>query len=297
VTHQPQAQPKGLQGATSQEQHLVSPSQPQRVTDGLAAGISRLARLSAEQLVVARHTCVALLAGAVVWEVAGRVLRFSFLPPFSNVLRAALQMIAGGQILGYLAASLASLGIGYGLAVVTGVTLGLLMGRYRTVEYVLEPYVNTFLASPKLVFVPILYAIFGVGRGVQVAVVFLSAFFIIVVNTRGGMRSVDGNWVEMARSFGASERQLFWKVLLPGALPVTMAGMRLGVGRAVKGMINGEMFIAVFGLGALLREYGSRFDSERVLAILLVVIGVALICSFAVGTIERRIIAWTEPGS
>jgi ABC-type nitrate/sulfonate/bicarbonate transport system permease component len=250
-----------------------------------------------QRLAGARHTCVAFLIGAIAWEAAGRLLHFSFLPPFSSVLRAAAGMIASGQILGYLAASLVSLVLGYGLAAASGVTLGLLMGRYPTVDYVLEPYVNTFLASPKLVFVPVLYAIFGVGRGIQVAVVFMSAFFIIVVNTRGGMRTVEGSYVEMARSFGASERQLFWKVLLPAALPVTMAGLRLGVGRAVKGMINGEMFIAVFGLGALLRQYGGRFDSERVFAILLVVVGVALIASYAVGMLERRIVAWTESPS
>jgi NitT/TauT family transport system permease protein len=239
----------------------------------------------------ARHTLLALLVGVAAWEVAGRALHYSFLPPFSNVLRAALELIASGQILGYLGASLVSLMVGYGLAVSSGVLLGLLMGRYRWVEYIFEMYINAFLAAPKIVFIPILYALFGVGRGTQVAVVFLSAFFIIVINTMGGIRNVDVSYVEMARAFGASERQLFWKVLLPGALPLTMAGLRLGVGRAVKGMIKGEMFIALFGLGALLRKYGGRFDSERVFAILLVVISVALICTFAVRIIERRVIA------
>jgi ABC-type nitrate/sulfonate/bicarbonate transport system permease component len=239
----------------------------------------------------ARHTLLALLVGVAAWEVAGRALHYSFLPPFSNVLRAALELIASGQILGYLGASLVSLMVGYGLAVSSGVLLGLLMGRYRWVEYIFEMYINAFLAAPKIVFVPILYALFGVGRGTQVAVVFLSAFLIIVLNTMGGIRNVDVSYVEMARAFGASERQLFWKVLLPGALPLTMAGLRLGVGRAVKGMIKGEMFIALFGLGALLRKYGGRFDSERVFAILLVVISVALICTFAVRIIERRVIA------
>jgi NitT/TauT family transport system permease protein len=238
----------------------------------------------------ARHTLLALLVGVAAWEVAGRALHYSFLPPFSNVLRAALELIASGQILGYLGASLVSLMVGYGLAVSSGVLLGLLMGRYRWVEYIFEMYINAFLAAPKIVFIPILYALFGVGRGTQVAVVFLSAFFIIVINTMGGIRNVDVSYVEMARAFGASERQLFWKVLLPGALPLTMAGLRLGMVRGVKGMIKGEMFIAVFGLGALLRKYGSRFDSERVFAILLVVISVALICTFAVRTIERRVI-------
>jgi NitT/TauT family transport system permease protein len=244
----------------------------------------------------ARHTLLALLFGIAAWEIAGRALRYGFLPPFSNVVRAGLDLVASGQIAGYLAASLVSLVAGYGLAVVLGVLLGLLMGRYRWIEYIFEMYINAFLAAPKIVFIPILYALFGVGRGTQVAVVFLAAFFIIVVNTMNGIRSVDRSYVEMARAFGASERQLFWRVLIPGAMPLTMAGLRLGVGRAVRGMIRGEMFIALFGLGALLRKYGSRFDSERVFAILLAVAGVALICTYAVQAVERRVIAWTEKG-
>jgi ABC-type nitrate/sulfonate/bicarbonate transport system permease component len=244
----------------------------------------------------AHDSWIALLAGLAVWEVAGRALHYSFLPPFSTVLRALLDLIASGQILGYLGASLVSLMIGYALAVSGGVLLGLLMGRYRRVEYVFDPYISAFLATPKIVFVPILYALFGLGRGTQVAIVFLSAFFIIVINTMGGIRNVDASCIEMARAFGASERQLFRKVLLPGALPLTMAGLRLGIGRGVKGMITGEMFIALFGLGALLRKYGGRFDSARVFAILLVVIGVALLCSFAVRLLENRFTAWTEEG-
>jgi len=236
---------------------------------------------------------LSLLVGGVLWEIGARLLHFSFFPPLSGVLRAVVELTASGQIASNLGRSLVSLAIGYGLAVTSGVTLGMLMGRYRWVECVMEPYVNALLAAPKLIFVPIVYALFGLGRGTQVAIVFLSAFFVIVVNAMAGMRTVDQTCVEMARSFGASERQLFWRVLLPGSMPLTMAGLRLGMGQAVKGMINGEMFIALFGLGALLRKYGGRFDSERVFAILLVVVSVALVCSWVIEAIERRVTAWT----
>jgi ABC-type nitrate/sulfonate/bicarbonate transport system permease component len=281
----------------SSHEYLDSPSTPSHSEGRLMSQTAADKQRWVARIGNARHALFSLLAGIAAWEVAGRALHYSFLPPFSNVLRAALDLITSGQILGYLAASLVSLIVGYGLAASGGVMLGLLMGRYRWVEYIFEVYINAFLAAPKIVFVPILYALFGLGRGTQVALVFISAFFIIVINTRGGIRNVDPSYVEMARAFGASERQLFWKVLLPGALPLTMAGLRLGMGRAVKGMIRGEMFIALIGLGALLRKYGNLFDSERVFAILLVVIGVALICSFAVQTVERRITAWTESGS
>jgi ABC-type nitrate/sulfonate/bicarbonate transport system permease component len=243
----------------------------------------------------ARPAMLALLIGACAWEAMGRLWQIPFLPPFTHVLRTAAGLITSGEVLGYLAASMAALLAGYGLAVAAGVMLGLLMGRYHKVEYALDPYVNAMLAAPKIALVPVLFALFGLSRTVQVAVVFLSAFFVIVVNTMSAIRHVDASTVEMARSFGASERQLFTKVLLPGSLPLTMAGLRLGMGRAVKGMINAEMFIVVFGLGGLLSAYGSRFDAEGVFAVLLLVVSVALLCSFVVQSIERRATRWMDP--
>jgi ABC-type nitrate/sulfonate/bicarbonate transport system permease component len=282
---------------TLPREHLDAQSLPGGGPSGLRSQLVTDVQGWVVEIGGAHHSWISLLVGLAIWEVAGRVLHYSFLPPFSTVLRAVLDLVASGQILGYLGASLVSLFVGYGLAALVGVLLGLSMGRYGRVEYVIGPYINALLATPKIVFVPILYALFGVGRGTQVAIVFLSAFFIIVINTMGGMRNVDASCIEMARAFGASERQLFRKVLLPGALPLTMAGLRLGIGRGVKGMITGEMFIALFGLGALLRKYGSRFDSARVFAIVLVVIGVALLCSFAVRLLENRFTAWTEGGA
>jgi ABC-type nitrate/sulfonate/bicarbonate transport system permease component len=242
-----------------------------------------------------RPTVVALLAGTLVWEIAGQALRFSFLPPFSRVVRALVELASSGLILGHLRSSLGSLTLGYATAVTVGVGLGLLMGRFRWLNLVLMPYINALFVAPKLVFVPLFFALFGTGRGTQVAVVFLSSVFVILVNTASGVRDVKAHHIDMARVFGASERQVFIRVLIPGALPLLMAGLRLGMGRAVKGMISGEMFIAVFGLGGLLRTYGGRFDSERVFAVLMVVVGLALLCNGVLRAIERHVISWTEP--
>jgi NitT/TauT family transport system permease protein len=236
-------------------------------------------------------------AGVVAWELAGRWGELHFLPPFSHVLWATVDLVTSGQIVTHLAASLLSLLAGYGLAGALGLTLGALMGRYRTVEYVLDPYLHALLATPKIALVPVLYALFGLSRLIQVAVVFLSAFFVIVLNTMRGIQTVDPSYVEMARGFGAKDHQLFKRVLLPGALPLAMAGLRLGIGRAVKGMIVGEMFITLFGLGALLRQFGGRFDAEKVYAILLVVIAVALVCTSVVQSVERRLTHWTDSKS
>jgi NitT/TauT family transport system permease protein len=236
---------------------------------------------------------LSLLAGFAAWECVSRIWAIPFLPPFSTVLRTAVRMTLAGEILRDLAFSLGNLALGYCLAVFCGIGAGLVAGRYRKASFALDPLVTAMLASPKLLFVPPLYAVFGVSRSSQIAVIFLSAVFIIVANTTSAVRTVDTAAVQMALSFGANRRQLFWKVLLPGSLPLTMAGLRLGMGRAVAGMITGEMFITVFGLGAQLHTYGNRFDAASVLAILLIVVGVALICGQAVRMVEQHFTQWT----
>ncbi|TAK27174.1 MAG: ABC transporter permease [Chloroflexota bacterium] len=239
-------------------------------------------------------SAASLVCGMLVWELAGRLLDFGFLPPFSEVIRATWRLTLSGEIPLYLSTSLVSLAAGYVLAVGLGVSVGLLMGRFRTVEYLLDPCFSAFLAAPSLVYVPILFALFGASRLTQVSVVFIYAFFIVATNTMSGIRTVERAYVEMARSFGASELTLWHKVLLPGALPLITAGLHLGLGRGVKGMINGEMLIAFTGLGALLRRYGGRFDAAGVFGILIVVVGVALIGDFLLRRVERRLVCWPD---
>lgn len=245
----------------------------------------------------AASSVMSLVGGLVIWEIGARIWAIPFLPPFSRVLVTLVDLIRAGRIVEDLAHSLSNLALGYALAVICGVSVGMAMGRHRRLQAALDPVVVGMLASPKLLFIPLLYALFGVSRNAQIGVIFLSAVFIIVANTMSAVRTVDPAAVEMALAFGATRRQLFWKVLLPGSLPLTMAGLRLGMSRAVGGMITGEMFITLFGLGAELRTYGARFDAAGVLAILLVVAAVALLCTGALGTAERRLTHWAGPAA
>jgi NitT/TauT family transport system permease protein len=205
------------------------------------------------------------------------------------VLAALWQLTLDGEILGSLAPSLVSLLIGYSLAAGLGLALGALMARHPALDRLLDPYVSAMLAAPNLVFVPVLAALLGVGRSTQVAVVFLYAFFLVMSTTASGFRMVDGALIDMARSFGAVDRQLFWKVLVPGSASMVFAGLRIGMVRAVKGMVSGEMLVAMSGLGALARVYGSRFDAERALGILVVVTLVALVGAGLIQALEHRV--------
>jgi NitT/TauT family transport system permease protein len=236
----------------------------------------------------------ALLGGVVLWEGLGHLLALPWLPPFSRTFAALISLIGSGVIIDNLFASLRGLAIGFGFSLVVGLTVGALMARYRKVEYALDIYVNAMIFAPAIVFAPIFFTIFGLSDITRIAVIVLYALFIMVINTFTGMRTVDTALLEMARSFGASERHIFFRILIPASLPVVFAGIRLGMGRAVRGMINGEMFIAFVGLGALAQRFGGQFDASKVLAISLVILVVALFMNWLVQALDHKLTNWAD---
>lgn len=240
---------------------------------------------------------VGLAVGAAVWETAGRTAHAPSLPPLSRVLDRLVELTREGMILSSLADSLLNLALGLVISLTAGLAVGIAMGRRRRVEAALGAYVHALLAAPTLVFAPVFFSLLGAGRSAVVAVVVMYAVFVVIVNTASAVQSVPAHLMEMARSYGASERQVLLRVVLPAAAPMIMAGIRLGVGRAVTGMINGEMFIAVVGLGHLVTEAGGRFDSASVLAVLLVVIAIALGALALVQAVDRRITRWVPQTS
>ncbi|MGH3504026.1 MAG: ABC transporter permease [Nocardioidaceae bacterium] len=235
---------------------------------------------------------LSLLAGALVWESVARAVHISFLPPLSAVIARLAQMTADGEILRSLGSSLINLAIGFTFSAVVGVGLGLLMGAYRKVEAALDMYVYALLTAPSLVFAPIFFSIFGLGRAPIVGVIIMNSIFIIIINTADAVRSVPRPLIEMARSFCANDHQVSRRIVVPAAMPLIMAGLRLGMVRAVKGMVTGEMFIAVVGLGAIVMNAGRRFDTESILAVLLVVILVAFLATKLVRLVDQRVNRW-----
>ena len=233
-----------------------------------------------------------ILTFAIIWEVLGNSLQTILIPPLSQVGSAWLRLVKTGGLLENLLVSLGTLAVGFLLAVLLGVAMGVLMGRFREVEHLLDLYVNALMASPTIAFIPVLILWFGLGVQSRIAVVFLFSFFVIAVNTQTGVKHADLALVEMARSFGAKEWQLFYKVELPAALPMIMAGLRLGIGRAVKGMVTGEMLLALTGMGAMIMQYGSAFATDALFAVILTVLGVALIAMKLVQALDRRLTSW-----
>jgi ABC-type nitrate/sulfonate/bicarbonate transport system permease component len=241
-----------------------------------------------------RIEALALVGGVLLWEALGWLLAMPWLPPFSKIMEALVQFVQSGVILGNAAVSLQGLAIGFSVSLIVGLFVGALMGRYRRVEKALDVYVHALFISPSMIFAPIFFAIFGLSDLVRIAVIVMYSLFVIIINTATAVRTVDSALVEMASSFGAKERQIFLRILLPASLPLIFAGIRLGMGRAVKGMINGEMFIAMVGLGALAQRYGSQFEASKVFAIAMVVLIIGLVTNWLVQLLEHRLTSWVD---
>jgi NitT/TauT family transport system permease protein len=228
------------------------------------------------------------------WEIFGRQVNPLFLSYPSAIIRAFFQLLIAGDIQRQALGSLQVFAVGLSLALVLGIVLGLLMGRYRFAEYLLDPYVYALDATPRVALIPLLLLWFGLGTTSKIAIVFLSAVFPVLMNTFSGVRTVSAHLVDIGRAYGASERQLFGKVIVPAALPFLMAGIRLAVGRGLIGIITAEMFTAVTGMGALLVRYSSALATDKffVPVIFLALLGAAL--SSFVERLQKRLAPWKE---
>ena len=234
----------------------------------------------------------AVVPGLLLWEIVGRAGISFFVPPFTSVMMAGLRVWSSDRFLTAVQDSAVSLAVGFALAVILGVGLGLLMGTYRLVEWPLDIYINLLMTAPKPALVPVFILLFGLGRVVIVLTVFLYAFFVIVVNTVAAVRSVPRPMIDMARSFGAGHFRLFRRIVLPSAAPLILAGVRVGAGRAVKGVIIGEQLISIVGLGGLVNRYGTAFQVEELYAMVLFIGSVGLLAVLAIKAFETRTLAW-----
>lgn len=229
---------------------------------------------------------------ALLWEIAGRTGNTRLLPPFSIVVVAWFELLVSGQLFRALSISLQAMALGYVLSVLFGVPLGLLMGRYRRLESFLDIYMTALLTVPMISFIPFLVIAFGLGLHSRVWIVFLFAFVIIAINTTAGVRNVDATLTEMARSFGARESDLFLKVIVPAALPMIMAGLRLGMGRAVLGMVTSELILAVVGFGAMLMTFSASYNSPALFATILTIVLLAVALLAFIQYLDRRLMPW-----
>lgn len=223
------------------------------------------------------------------WEAAGRAGISSFLPPLSKVAMAGVEVVASDKFAAAAVISLRSFGIGMAFALAVGIPLGIAMARVKSLGRILGMWVNIFVSAPISALVPILMAVIGIGETTVVVTVFLFAVFVIVLDTKVGIEHADRSLVEMARSFGATRLQLYRDVLVLSALPEILAGVRLGAIRGVKGVVIGQLLVAIIGVGELFELYSQHFLMEEFWALVIVVFLFAFAVSEAIAALERRV--------
>ncbi|MBI1997728.1 MAG: ABC transporter permease subunit [Deltaproteobacteria bacterium] len=225
----------------------------------------------------------------IVWEIIGRAKLSTIVPPFSSVVIAGFTIVPTEKFSKAVMISLRSFAVGMAFALLVGIPLGVLMARVASLGKVLGMWVNIFVSAPISALVPILMAVIGIGESTVVITVFLFAVFVILLDTQVGIKQADRSLVEMARCFGARRYQLYTKVLILCALPEILAGVRLGVIRGVKGVVIGQLLIAILGVGELFELYSQHFLMEEFWALVIIVFMFAFALSEAVALLERRV--------
>lgn len=245
---------------------------------GMSAAISRI---------------VAFILFASAWEFGARAADSILIPTFTETLRALYETtLVTGEIWPALWISNVPLIMGFVVSVAISVPLGLAMARWKVIDQMLSPVTALALALPIAPLIPVVLVALGMGQAPKVVIIVLFSWVFITTNVRAGTRRVDRSLVEMARSFGASERQVWFRILIPGAIPAVFAGLRIGLGRAFAGMVIVELIMLPVGIGALLLDYRGDFKAGLLYATTILVVIEAVVLAVAMQALERHLIRW-----
>jgi ABC-type nitrate/sulfonate/bicarbonate transport system permease component len=229
------------------------------------------------------------------WELAGQLKMIdTFVLSWpSKFIPELIKIIQSGQLATDLGVSgLEFLG-GFALSLL-GIPLGLAIGKWRVLEWILDPYIAVMNALPLVALVPLLVVIFGLGIASKIAIIFLLAFFTIVISTAAGVKTTDPSLIKAARSFGGSEFQIFQKVIIPSCVPFIIAGLRLAVGKALIGVVIGELLASTQGIGYSLRSAAELFRTANFFANLLVLALFAIFFNWILTVLEKRLAPWKD---
>lgn len=230
-----------------------------------------------------------LLLWALVWEIVGQTGWTFFIPPLSEVIVTLFNVIGTPAFQKAMYETAYAFIAGVFFAIVIGIPVGILIGTSRLLDELILPWVNIFLSAPLTALVPVLMVLFGFGMKSIIITTTLFAIWIIILNSRAGVKQINRSLVEMARSFGATPFDAFYKIYFWAALPEILGGVRIGVIRAVKGVIIGQLLISIVGFGALFELYSNNFMMSHFWAVLIVLFALAFSLSEFFGYLERRV--------
>jgi ABC-type nitrate/sulfonate/bicarbonate transport system permease component len=232
---------------------------------------------------------------AFAWQWTANRIDSLLMPTFTETIRAIVELAAKPALWQALWTSNLAMILGFAASVAIGVPTGFVLGRWRIAEQIADPYLNILMVLPKSALIPLIILAIGFSLPARVLVVFLFSVVVIVVNARTGLRQLDPSWIEMARAYGASEFQLWRKILLPGAMPGVITGLRVGLGRALGGMLAVELLLVAVGIGRLLLEYQAKFEAGLVYATTFFVVVEAVLLLNLMRSLEERWAAWAGP--
>lgn len=226
------------------------------------------------------------------WAVAAQQVGNNIIPSPAATFHAAGRMIAEGRFLSALGDSLTVYLSGYAIAIVVGVSAGVMMGGFRTVGKTVDVYVYALAATPRVAFIPLIIVLLGLGIEAKVFIVFLGAMMPIVINTYAGVLAADNDLIEMATSVGASKLRIFRSIILPGAVPFVIVGMRLGAAIGLINTVVAELYTAVKGLGGLLAIYGNTFRMAEYFVVVLTLALIGVVVTESLRYLEHRASRW-----
>jgi ABC-type nitrate/sulfonate/bicarbonate transport system permease component len=254
---------------------------------------SRRRRRQLQEIVI-RLVSLTVVLG--LWQVFGaRVDPVLFTTPWA-IAKAAVVMIGSGELWNYLWPSLVVLALGLTAAAIIGIAMGLLLARFWVLDVALGVYITFLYSTPTVALVPLIVLWAGFETMAKVIILFLFAFFPMVINTYQGVKNVDPRLIEVGRAFRCSERQLWINIVLPGALPFIVTGLRLAVGRGLIGMVLADLYTAISGIGYLIVRTASTYQVDKMFVpiVTLGVLGVTLTALLRL--LEIKVAPWTVAG-
>ena len=230
-----------------------------------------------------------LLIWGMLWEIVGQLELTFFVPALSEIFITLSEIITTKPFIKALTETGQAYFLGTFIAISIGIPVGILMGKNQLIDELLLPWVNVFLSAPLTALVPVLMILFGFGLKSIVITTVLFAIWIIILNTRAGVKQINPSLVDMANSFGATPMAAFLKIYFWAALPEILSGVRIGFIRAVKGVIIGQLLISIVGFGALFELYSAQFLMSHFWGVLLVLFAMAFTISEFLALMERKV--------
>lgn len=238
--------------------------------------------------------CIAVAAFFLAWQAVFLFAPFNplFITKPNLMFMALVDLVKSGELWVDLGASALPFAYGLGAAVIIGVPLGILMGWRIRVGYALDPLLTALYASPLVALAPLVVIFLGVGIFGKAFIIFLLCVFDFIFNAYAGVRAVDHRLIHVVRSFGGGETDLYLKVIFPSVMPYIVAGARIGVGRALIGVLVGEFFAASQGIGYAIERFGNFFALDRMFACILVITLIAVALTQGIRWTERKAFPW-----